>query len=102
MSYNINYNNLRLMYINLIDDALEICQYTYDTEYIKNSIDTHKDKIEILWDLEYNDGYTKIKIKNKLIYKNYVLVDIEYNSYYMDIFKQLHRDYQLKGILDEL
>ena len=74
-----------------------IFDYTYDTEYIKNYILEHDYGNYILDDLNLY-GYS-------LYDTSYIIINIEHLDYYqqhtswLEAFKQLHRDYQLKGIL---
>ena len=112
-------NNLRLLYVKEYDDKPNehsIVDYTYDAEYIKNFINSN-DTAGYIKNNIICSGYavTSVKINNSSVIKSYIsdiyyviinIEDVNNNSHfylqYLNIFKQLHREYQLKGILDEL
>ena len=108
-----NYNNLRILYCKEIHDnkdEINVVDYTYDTVYIKNYINKHDYKNDVLEQIK-NFGYVRTSIKINKSYMNdyyYLIIDIDFNEiysqykYYLNLFKHLHRDYQLKGIINEL
>ena len=109
-----NYNNMRIIHGNgsFLDYTYIIDENTYDTEYIKNYIDTHDSKEDIETRIKVF-GYVKIAtdldIHNIIVDVEFINSDVNtptvyYNEYVKQLehFKHLHRDYQLKGIINEL
>ena len=112
-----NFNNLRIIYCKNAKrynqfDAFTIVDYTYDIDTIKNYIFLYKGmdnlaKDYILGDL-YSSGYSRMSIEPDEPNTHIIIIDTESKTnntdyiIYINIFKQLHRDYQLKGIINEL
>ena len=112
-----NYNNLRIIQVNERDDDDEsndynISEYTYDPLYIKEFIDNQNgNMVDTLKITLANMGFVIINNDNtKINAQHYIIIDIKYgnntNNFfynsYLNIFKEVHREYQLKGIINEL